>query len=172
MSAHVVTPIVDPTNPVDYSKTVTPPNYKCGKCGATNCKLWREYNTFLEHQQLLCVKCAGEEERKKVCDIDANGKIQFERLWRTDQIGWMIPAVPTEENDTFWGYSSVPAAGCEWWYRLPSISEQTRNELRKLAVTVIDHAKSRARRGRKPSMAYWGERNPNKALALARKFAA
>jgi hypothetical protein len=37
---------------------------------------------------------------------------------RHDQIGWLIPAVPTEEGDSFWGYTSVPQPGCEWWYRL------------------------------------------------------
>lgn len=36
-----------------------------------------------------------------------------------DQIGWRIPAVPTADGQTFWGYSSVPEAGCRWWYGLP-----------------------------------------------------
>ncbi len=164
--------VVDPTHKVDYSKTETPPNYKCGKCRATGCKLWREYQTFLNHQSLLCVKCAGQEEGKVVCDIDDAGKIGLERRWRTDQIGWMVPAVPTEENDTYWGYSSVPQAGCEWWNRLPSISEQTKAELKQLAQPVIEHAKLRQRRGRKPSMVFWGQNNPRKALALALKYAA
>ncbi len=38
---------------------------------------------------------------------------------RCDQIGWLVPAVPVAEGDTYWGYSSVPDAGCQWWYRLP-----------------------------------------------------
>ena len=40
---------------------------------------------------------------------------------RYDQIGWLVPAVPTEEGDTFWGYTSVPEPGCQWWYRLPAM---------------------------------------------------
>lgn len=39
---------------------------------------------------------------------------------KTDQIGWRIPAVPTEANDTYWGYTSVPEPGVQWWKRLPS----------------------------------------------------
>ncbi|HOI96943.1 MAG TPA: hypothetical protein PLA19_00355 [Candidatus Pacearchaeota archaeon] len=37
-----------------------------------------------------------------------------------DQIGWLIPAVPAEGNDTYWGYTSVPQAGCNWWDKLPT----------------------------------------------------
>jgi len=37
---------------------------------------------------------------------------------RTDQIGWLVPAVPTEDG-SFWGYTSVPPEACEWWYKLP-----------------------------------------------------
>jgi hypothetical protein len=85
--------------------------------------------------------------------------------------GWMVPAVPTEENDAYWGYSSIPQAGCEWWYHLPSLSEQTKAELKQLAHLVIEHAKLKQRRGRKPSMTFWGQRNPQKALTLALKYA-
>jgi hypothetical protein len=35
-----------------------------------------------------------------------------------DQIGWLIPAAPTKEFDSFWGYTSVPQDMCEWWYSL------------------------------------------------------
>jgi hypothetical protein len=38
---------------------------------------------------------------------------------RSDQIGWLVPAVPTEDGETYWGYTSVPADGCSWWYALP-----------------------------------------------------
>lgn len=48
------------------------------------------------------------------------GAIETMLDWeRTDQIGWLVPAVPTKENDTFWGYSSVPENGCNWWDNLP-----------------------------------------------------
>ncbi len=114
--------VVDPTHPVDYKSTMVPPTYKCGKCGATNCKLWRDYQTFLKNQSLLCAKCAGEEQKKDVSDIDDEGRRSLEEGLgvRTDQIGWRIPAVPTEENDTYWGYTSVPQPGCDWWRGLPT----------------------------------------------------
>lgn len=104
-----------------YLEGKVPDNYKCAECGATGCKLWREYQTFLEHQRLLCAPCAAAEQDKDISDIDADGKISFERHWRTDSIGWMVPAVPTEENDTYWGYTSVPTPGVNWWKNLPSL---------------------------------------------------
>ncbi len=118
--------VVDPNHPVDYSKREVPPNYKCGKCGATGCKLWREYQTFLEHQTLLCANCAAKDQKKDISDIDAEGRYTldpktFGRAQKSDQIGWYVPAVPTEENDSYWGYTSVPQAGCDWWDRLPTL---------------------------------------------------
>jgi hypothetical protein len=39
---------------------------------------------------------------------------------RTDQIGWRVPAVPTEDGKSYWGYTSVPQPGCDWWESLPT----------------------------------------------------
>lgn len=114
--------VTDPNHPVDYSKIVTPPNYVCGKCGASGVKLWRDYQTFLEHQSLLCATCAAKEQKKDISDIDKDGLRNSGHGSRTDQIGWRVPAVPTEENDTYWGYTSVPPAGCEWWRKLPTLA--------------------------------------------------
>jgi hypothetical protein len=114
--------ITDPNQPIDYLMGTVPTTYKCNDCGATNCKLWREYNIFLSHQTLRCAVCAGKDQKKSVKTIDINGKMLSK--WtgsRTDQIGSLIPAVPTEENDTYWGYSSVPTNGCDWWKHLPSL---------------------------------------------------
>lgn len=103
--------------------------YRCDTCGAGNCKLWREYNTFLGHQTLYCVDCAGKAQKKDVSDLDARGRrllvgddarYAASADMRSDQIGWLIPAVPTAEGDTFWGYTSVPPDRCEWWYALPN----------------------------------------------------
>ncbi len=117
--------VVDPSSPFSYSKMEIPLSYQCHNCGITGYKLWREYNTFLDYQTLLCAKCAAEDQEKDVCDIDAQGRHSSDYghgvRERADQIGWYIPAVPSEENDTFWGYSSVPQAGCEWWYNLPTL---------------------------------------------------
>jgi hypothetical protein len=106
--------------PVDYATSVVPEAYRCGACGTVGCKLWREYNTFLDSQSLRCCDCAGKEEKKDVRTIDDDGRIKEESFGRCDQIGSRIPAVPTEEGDTFWGYSSVPNAGARWWKCLPT----------------------------------------------------
>lgn len=105
--------------PVDYAAIIPPPSYRCSKCARHGCKLWREYQTFADHTLLLCCDCAGRAERIKLTDIDAEG-YRVGKYGRTDQIGWFVPAVPTVEGDTFWGYTSVPPEGCEWWRRLPT----------------------------------------------------
>lgn len=94
--------------------------YECGKCGAKDCKLWREYNAFLEHQTLYCVNCAGKNQNKDVSGINSEGQFPS----GSDQIGWLIPAVPTKEYDTFWGYTSVPTDLVNWWRELPTRSEK------------------------------------------------
>ncbi|MDQ5883543.1 MAG: hypothetical protein QG654_457 [Patescibacteria group bacterium] len=112
--------VVDPSHPVDYSKVEVPPSYTCRNCGATNCKLWRDFQDPLEYQTLLCAKCAAREQGKDIASIDANGMRDSTVSGRTDQIGWRIPAVPTESNNTFWEYNQCPQAGCEWWKKLPT----------------------------------------------------
>lgn len=80
--------------------------YACGACGATGVRLWRNYQTFLNSQTLTCRSCSEKDQDK----VLAPG---------TDQIGWRIPAVPTGDRDTFWGYTSVPDDGVKWWDSLP-----------------------------------------------------
>lgn len=88
--------------------------YCCGKCGAQNVRLWRRYQVFLEDQDLFCVECA-EEDQGRMSNLLTDGQ-----RGEGDQIGWLIPAVPTADGtDSFWGYSSVPQEGVEWWYSLP-----------------------------------------------------
>ncbi len=128
-----------------YSDSVVSPQYHCGKCGAQGVKLWREYQTFLNHQSLLCAVCACEEQNAsqqvhghgKTFSVEqkANGKVcvtttyckeRDPKLFAIfngvdrggDQIGWRIPAVPTEDGTTYWGYTSVPTEGVIWWERL------------------------------------------------------
>ena len=105
--------------PVDYAEKSAPAWYSCSICGAAGVKLWREYNTFLNHQRLLCAAC-GVKDQKKNYDVDGDGKhTDPEYGYRSDQIGWLVPAVPTEDGGTFWGYTSVPMMGCDWWRGLP-----------------------------------------------------
>jgi len=92
------------TAPFRYADFKAPEGYKC-KCGKTGVKLWREYNTFLDQQTLYCVECACADQKKPMPETG-------------DQIGWLVPAVPTEDGDTYWGYTSVPIMGCIWWDRL------------------------------------------------------
>jgi hypothetical protein len=52
----------------------------------------------------MCGPCACKHEGRKDT-LDDRGMIEEPDIGgRCDQIGWMIPAVPTEENNTFWGY--------------------------------------------------------------------
>ena len=104
--------------PVDYS-AATPPDYTCSRCGAHGVKLWRQYNTFASHIELMCGECALADQHENG-PIDDDGTRAFVGVRRIDQIGWMVPAIPTAEGDTYWGYSSVPTAGREWWRRLPT----------------------------------------------------
>jgi len=110
--------------PVNYTLSGAPQRYRCDDCGAHGVKLWRDYQTFLNHQRLLCADC-GVKDQKKAGRVDDNGNLDTYDGFATDQIGWLVPAVPTEEGDTFWGYTSVPQAGCDWWKRLPTRWEKT-----------------------------------------------
>lgn len=105
---------------VNYATTETPPEYVCDGCGATGCKLWREYQTV--NPRLLCAPCAGADQKESVAEIDAAGKIPWEEGGhRIDQLGWYVPAVPDEEGVGYWGYTSVSQGGLLWWRRLPSL---------------------------------------------------
>lgn len=112
-------PVVDPSQPVDYASSGVPSNYACHKCNKTGVKLWRDYQTFLENQTLLCADDAAAEQQEDISTMQPDGKYTSDLGRPTDQIGWRIPAIPTAENDTFWGYTSVPPEGCAWWDRLP-----------------------------------------------------
>lgn len=98
---------------VDYERGTVPAGYRCSKCGAHGCKLWRQYQTFADYIKLLCREC-GERDQGEA--MEGPG----------DSIGWLVPAVPTEANDSYWGYTSVPQPGVEWWKRLPTAPARER----------------------------------------------
>jgi len=106
-----------------YATGDVPSNYRCSKCDAHRCKLWRQYQTFADNIRLMCGTCALADQ-KKTGPIDEAGYREG-RHGRTDQIGWLVPAVPDEENATFWGYTSVPAEGVAWWRALPTAPSAT-----------------------------------------------
>lgn len=99
------------TEPFKYSDSFTPKGYCCSTCGMEGVKLWREYNTFLDHQKLYCLSCGLKKNIKEI----KKSKLRIP----SDQIWDIVPAVPTEEGDTYWGYTSVPQDGVNWWYSLP-----------------------------------------------------
>lgn len=114
-----------------------PGTYKCTECGASGLKLWREYNSFTV--TLLCAKCAGRNQGKNIDNIDPAGFIGDDHD-RTDQIGWFIPAVPDEDSESYWGYTSVPDPACDWWRNLPTLLKAriTPMQFRMAADTCLD----------------------------------
>lgn len=113
--------IVDKKQPFSYVSGGTPETYKCRICGQTHVKLWRKSYTFLNQQTLVCASCLSRmhTEGKFVPKFVKGHWLDKHGRASSDQIGIYLPAVPTEENDTFWGYTSVPQAGCQWWKNLP-----------------------------------------------------
>jgi hypothetical protein len=101
---------------MNYLNNYTPDDYRCSRCNIRNVKLWRESYSFTI--VLLCVTCTCITQNKNI-DIDVDGMYQS-RCGRTDQIGWYLPAVPTEDERSYWGYTSVPEIACSWWKRLPT----------------------------------------------------
>lgn len=95
------------TAPFSYADQGTPEGYRCGYCHATGVRLYRLYNVFLDGQRLSCRTCACKDGEEQPYGQDEH------------IIGWLVAAVPTEEGDTYWGFSSVPQSGVDWWNRLP-----------------------------------------------------
>ena len=101
----------------EYLNGTIPSDYKCGECGATSCKLWRQSQTF--SPKILCAKCAAKDQGKNI-NIDTEGRHSSGTGVRTDQIGLYVPAIPLEDENGYWGYTSVPQPGCDWWRNLPT----------------------------------------------------
>jgi len=92
--------------------------YVCNTCQASGVKLWRDYNTMACFNDLSCGDCAA---KKDGCEPpDEDGKVLDRGGVRSMTIGWLVPAVPTDDNTTFWGFSSVPEKGVFWWKSLPT----------------------------------------------------
>lgn len=89
--------------------------YVCAKCGVAGVRLWRGYQE--SRIQYLCANCA--EERGRKCHENEPNWVSSFAKGEHDSIGWCVPAVPDEEGEGCWGYSSVPQKGVAWWYNLP-----------------------------------------------------
>lgn len=98
--------------PFKYADKIAPTGYVCAYCARAGCKLWREYQTFANHTTLLCHDCSTYEQDHAVAGSETTPD--------SDAIGWRVPAILTEEGDTFWGYTSVPQDGVDWWRQLPT----------------------------------------------------
>lgn len=90
-------------------------DYKCGDCGAKQCKLWRQAHVFADAVRLTCWRC-----------LEAKGhEIEYGKPRGSDQVynskieheNW-VPAVP-DLDGSWWGYTSVPTWWVEWWKHLP-----------------------------------------------------
>lgn len=99
--------------------------YQCTKCGAAGVKLWilttwRAYNRCLDNQTLYCLRCAedwyAENNGGARIDLSWEGLSSFGGL---DTIERLVAAVPTEDGDTFWGYTAIPPDRFAWWNQLP-----------------------------------------------------
>lgn len=99
--------------------------YKCSMCGASGCKLWRQYQTFADQIKLMCAYCAAKTEETDISALDEKGNRPSKYGGTTEQIGSLVPAVPTEDNSTYWGYTSIPPKGVEWWRNLPTFPKET-----------------------------------------------
>lgn len=113
--------VVDATQPIDYAAGTVPSSYTCGHCGVSGVKLWRDVMAVATDVTLRCFACASiEDETSFGCDI-RTGKHPTGRAgepW-TDQFRHRLPAIPTPDNRSFWGYTAVPPDALKWWYGLP-----------------------------------------------------
>ncbi len=148
-----------------YEDGKIPAGYQCETCGAKDCRLWRRYQTFLDHQNLFCANCAEKDQPEHRLELEDPADHVTH-----DQIGWLVPAVPTEDGETYWGYTSVPGAGCEWWDALPirpgqrppseSLTPYMKRQflrmrsnydfLREVMAEFVEHARERLAQGLPP----------------------
>ena len=105
----------------EYASGVVPAGYRCAECGAHGCKLWRPAH---REKPLYCCDCSARCQKIILDSIDAEGRTSYvaggSQFNRGDQIWGYLPAVPTEDGENFWGYTSVPEAGVAWWRALPT----------------------------------------------------
>lgn len=100
---------------VNYQKGIVPEDYKCDKCKCHGVKLWRENVGVASLTKLLCAECAEKSEKK---GRGKNWQSSF-KLGEGYQIGYLLPAVPVEGQNTYWGITSGPKTSWKWWHNLP-----------------------------------------------------
>lgn len=92
--------------------------YSCHECKTSGVKLWRWYQSC--NIRLYCAECAKVSQGKDY-EVLEDGTHFDEGMGYTDSIGWLVPAIPTEQDpEAYWGYTSVPDHLVEWWAKLPN----------------------------------------------------
>lgn len=105
--------VSEPT--LNYDDDTTPENYTCRDCGAVGVRLFREYQTFII--SLLCRACAKIEQGAD--DVWERETLEMVGRPPVFEVKWRVAAVPDEEGIGYWGYTSIPQRGIDWWLRLP-----------------------------------------------------
>jgi len=105
-----------------YEKFETSKKYRCYKCGATKCKLWRE--TALFNPIVLCAYCAAKSQKEDISSIDSRGfhlaKDDDGLDYQTDTIGYYHPAIPVPACDAYWAGRRTNSLAYSWWKTLPT----------------------------------------------------
>lgn len=109
-----------------YETQDAPADYVCEFCKAKGVKLWRGYNDFFP--KLSCFDCSIKNSNRFVIqDIDTNGcsiaapsEAEVEGSCLEVCLGWYNPAVPSEDNQAYWGLTSTPKEAWAWWKGLAS----------------------------------------------------
>jgi len=112
--------------PFTYESMQVPAAYICSRCHVPGLKLWRQYNTMTNHLKLVCARCADPKTAvdRSGCHKDRYGQKSDQLTDIIGTTGSLVPAVPTVEGDSYWGYTSVPLAGCVWWKALPTYFDE------------------------------------------------
>lgn len=108
-----------------YETTV---DYSCGACKARGVKLWRGvHGCKMDGHELLCAACVAPP--GTFVDDDGKRVNEYTGLFNTGLpdrptvcVGRGLPAIPVD--DTFYGHTSVPPEGFEWWRTLPTYGSQ------------------------------------------------
>ena len=103
-------------------------SYKCVKCGATGCKMWRDSGEYFR-VTLKCAPCTAKDQERDISTIDEKGeRLAPEYDWmngqRTCQIGWWVPAIQiVGEPDAYMvgNTEDKRLESLEAWWVLPTL---------------------------------------------------
>lgn len=111
---------------IEAFKYQTPPprGYDCSRCEARGVKLWRQVTFVATNVELLCADCGRADQKLEPVefqvDHEGNSPSKYLRDHHGCQLGNLLPAIPTEDGTTYWGFTSAPHASVCWWRALPT----------------------------------------------------